>query len=92
MKRRGILYKKMKRCFQKYSESLDRILKNYILHKYVYSSFIINSRIIIRISDDRLGILYRKIRRSCQKEKITVRLNFREITIFLTNSAVLAVE
>ena len=52
MKGLGILYKKMKRYFQKFYTEFS---KNFIFaQEKACSFFIINSRIIIRISDERV--------------------------------------
>ena len=55
MKGQGILYKKMKRYFQKlfFKNFRPNFRKITYLHKNACFSFIINSRIIIRISNER---------------------------------------
>ena len=94
MKGFGILYNKMKRSFQKLFEKNFRpnFQKITYLHKNACSS-IINSRIIIRISDERAWHPLQGNEAIFSKNKIfNCRRNFRKITFLLTTSVLLAVE
>ena len=76
-----------------FSKILERIFeKNTYLHKNACSSFIIKSRTIIRISDERVWLSLQENEAIFSKYYFSKFLNFRKITLLLTTSVLLGVE